>query len=62
MLAKPLIPSSLSEELTDLRKQVPMMRTGPAGIFATAYVMSADPLSSYVSGATIAVTRGKPIL
>jgi NAD(P)-dependent dehydrogenase (short-subunit alcohol dehydrogenase family) len=59
MLAKPLIPSSLSEELTNL---VPMMRTGPAGIFATAYVMSADPLSSYVSGATIAVTDGKPIL
>ena len=29
---------------------------------ATAYVMLADPLSSYVSGATIAVTGGKPIL
>jgi NAD(P)-dependent dehydrogenase (short-subunit alcohol dehydrogenase family) len=28
---------------------------------ATAYVMLADPLSSYVSGATIAVTGGKPI-
>jgi hypothetical protein len=29
---------------------------------ATAYVMLADPLSSYISGATIAVTGGKPIL
>ena len=29
---------------------------------ATAFVMLADPLSSYVSGATIAVTGGKPIL
>jgi hypothetical protein len=28
----------------------------------TAYVMLADPLSSYVSGATIAVTGGKPIV
>jgi NAD(P)-dependent dehydrogenase (short-subunit alcohol dehydrogenase family) len=33
----------------------------PAGL-ATAYVMLADPLSSYVSGATIAVTGGRPIL
>jgi hypothetical protein len=33
-------------------------RPGPA----TAYVMLADPLSSYVSGATIAVTGGKPII
>jgi NAD(P)-dependent dehydrogenase (short-subunit alcohol dehydrogenase family) len=29
---------------------------------ATAYVMLADPLSSYVAGATIAVTGGKLIL
>jgi NAD(P)-dependent dehydrogenase (short-subunit alcohol dehydrogenase family) len=29
---------------------------------ATAFVMLADPLSSYVSGATIAVAGGKPIL
>jgi hypothetical protein len=29
---------------------------------ATAYVMLADPLSSYVAGATIAVTSGKLIL
>jgi NAD(P)-dependent dehydrogenase (short-subunit alcohol dehydrogenase family) len=29
---------------------------------ASAYVMLADPLSSYVSGATIAVTGGRPFL
>ena len=29
---------------------------------ATAYVMLADPLSSYVSGAPVAVTGGKAIL
>jgi hypothetical protein len=33
-----------------------------SGWLATTYVMLADPLSSYVSGATIAVTGGKPIL
>jgi len=29
---------------------------------AAAYVMLADPLSSYVSGATIAVTGGRPFI
>jgi len=29
---------------------------------ATAYVMLADPLSNYVSGATIPVTGGRPFL
>lgn len=43
-------------------KQVPMKRPGQPAELATAYVMLADPLSSYVSGATIAVTGGKPIL
>ena len=35
---------------------------GQPAELATAFVMLADPLSSYVSGATIAVTGGKPIL
>ena len=43
-------------------KQVPMKRPGQPAELATAYVMLADPLSSYVSGATIAVTGGKPFL
>lgn len=59
----PLIPSTLSEEtVSNFGKQVPMKRPGQPAELATAYVMLADPLSSYVSGATIAVTGGKPIL
>ena len=41
---------------------VPMKRPGQPGELATAYVMLADPLSSYVSGAIIPVTGGKPFL
>jgi NAD(P)-dependent dehydrogenase (short-subunit alcohol dehydrogenase family) len=37
-------------------------RAGQPAELATTFVMLADPLSSYVSGATIAVTGGKPIL
>jgi NAD(P)-dependent dehydrogenase (short-subunit alcohol dehydrogenase family) len=59
----PLIPSTMSEEAVEnFGKQVPMKRPGQPAELATAYVMLADPLSSYVSGATIAVTGGKPIL
>ena len=43
-------------------KQMPMKRAGQPAELATAFVMLADPMSSYVSGATIAVTSGKPIL
>lgn len=59
----PLIPSTMPEEaIENFGKQVPMQRPGQPAELATAYVMLADPLSSYVSGATIAVTGGKPIL
>ncbi|TBZ32314.1 SDR family oxidoreductase [Rhizobium leguminosarum bv. viciae] len=59
----PLIPSTLPEEsVSNFGKQVPMKRPGQPAELATAYVMLADPLSSYVSGSTIAVTGGKPIL
>ncbi|MGB8292000.1 SDR family oxidoreductase [Rhizobium ruizarguesonis] len=59
----PLIPSTLPEEsVSNFGKQVPMKRPGQPAELATAYVMLADPLSSYVSGTTIAVTGGKPIL
>jgi NAD(P)-dependent dehydrogenase (short-subunit alcohol dehydrogenase family) len=59
----PLIPSTLPEEaVKNFGKQVPMKRPGQPVELATAYVMLADPLSSYVSGATIAVTGGKPFL
>ncbi|EUB97365.1 3-oxoacyl-(acyl-carrier-protein) reductase [Rhizobium sp. CF080] len=59
----PLIPSTMTEDrVKNFGKQVPMKRPGQPAELATAYVMLADPLSSYVSGATIAVTGGKPIL
>jgi NAD(P)-dependent dehydrogenase (short-subunit alcohol dehydrogenase family) len=59
----PLIPSTMSpDKVANFGKQVPMKRPGQPAELATAYVMLADPLSSYVSGATIAVTGGKPIL
>ena len=59
----PLIPSTLPEDsVSNFGKQVPMKRPGQPVELATAYVMLADPLSSYVSGATIAVTGGKPFL
>ncbi|MEN3147975.1 SDR family oxidoreductase [Neorhizobium sp. IRAMC:178] len=59
----PLIPSTMPEDrVKNFGKQVPMKRPGQPVELATAYVMLADPLSSYVSGATIAVTGGKPIL
>ena len=59
----PLIPSTMpGEAVENFGKQVPMKRPGQPAELATAYVMLADPLSSYVSGATIAVTGGKPFL
>jgi NAD(P)-dependent dehydrogenase (short-subunit alcohol dehydrogenase family) len=59
----PLIPSTMPDDaVKNFGKQVPMKRPGQPAELATAYVMLADPLSSYVSGATIAVTGGKPIL
>jgi NAD(P)-dependent dehydrogenase (short-subunit alcohol dehydrogenase family) len=59
----PLIPSTLPEDaVVNFGNQVPMKRPGQPAELASAYVMLADPISSYVSGATIAVTGGKPIL
>src|SRR3954469_10179610 len=59
----PLIPSTMPEDaVKNFGKQVPLKRAGEPAELATAYVMLADPLSSYVSGATIAVTGGKPFL
>jgi len=59
----PLIPSTMDPEtVANFGKNVPMKRPGQPAELATAYVMLADPQSSYVSGATIAVTGGKPLL
>jgi NAD(P)-dependent dehydrogenase (short-subunit alcohol dehydrogenase family) len=59
----PLIPSTMpAETVENFGEQVPMKRPGQPVELITSYVMLADPLSSYVSGATIAVTGGKPFL
>ncbi|KIZ40677.1 MULTISPECIES: SDR family oxidoreductase [Rhodopseudomonas] len=59
----PLIPSTMPEEaVKTFGKQVPMKRPGQPAELATAYVMLADPLSSYTSGTTVAVTGGKPFI
>ena len=50
------------EAVINFGKQVPMKRPGQPAELASAYVMLAEPISSYVSGATIAVTGGRPIL
>jgi NAD(P)-dependent dehydrogenase (short-subunit alcohol dehydrogenase family) len=59
----PLIPSTMPEEtVKNFGKQVPMKRAGQPAELATAYVMLADPRSSYTSGTTVAVTGGKPFI
>jgi NAD(P)-dependent dehydrogenase (short-subunit alcohol dehydrogenase family) len=59
----PLIPSTMpAETVAKFGSNVPMKRPAQPAELATSYVMLADPLSSYVSGATIAVTGGKPLL
>ncbi|RAK57558.1 SDR family oxidoreductase [Phenylobacterium deserti] len=59
----PLIPSTMPEEkVKDFGKQVPMQRPGQPKELAPVYVMLASDEASYVSGATVAVTGGKPIL
>ena len=45
------------DAVKDFGKSVPMKRPGQPAELATAYVMLADPLSSYVSGATICRDR-----
>jgi NAD(P)-dependent dehydrogenase (short-subunit alcohol dehydrogenase family) len=59
----PLIPSTMPDEaVKNFGKQVPLKRAGQPAELATAYVMLADPLSSYTSGTTVAVTGGKPFI
>lgn len=59
----PLIPSTMPpEKVKQFGKQVPMQRPGQPKELAPVYVMLATDEASYVSGATVAVTGGKPIL
>lgn len=59
----PLIPSTMPDDaIKSFGQQTPFKRAGQPAELATAYVMLADPLSSYTSGTTVAVTGGKPFM
>lgn len=59
----PLIPASMApDEVARFGQDYPMQRPAQPVELASAYVMLADPASSYVSGATIAVTGGMPMI
>jgi NAD(P)-dependent dehydrogenase (short-subunit alcohol dehydrogenase family) len=59
----PLIASTMpAEKVAKFGQDSPMKRPAQPVELASAYVMLAEPMSSYVSGATIAVTGGAPML
>jgi len=59
----PLIPASMDgETVSKFGSNYPMGRPAQPVELASAYVMLAEPVSSYVSGATIAVTGGKQLI
>ena len=59
----PLIPSTLPpDKVKSFGEQVPMRRPGQPAEVAPVYVLLASDEASYISGATVAVTGGKPIL
>lgn len=59
----PLIPASFTgDKVAQFGANYPMKRPAQPVELASAYVMLAEPMSSYVSGATIAVTGGKPMM
>ena len=59
----PLIPSTMPpDKVRNFGKQVPMGRPAQPAELAPPYVMLASDEASYISGATIAVTGGKPII
>jgi hypothetical protein len=59
----PLIPSTMpAEQVASFGQQVPLSRAGQPAEVAPAYVFLASDEASYVSGARIAITGGKPIL
>jgi len=59
----PLIPSTMpADAVKNFGQQTPMKRPGQPRELAPVYVMLATDEASYVSGATVAVTGGKPII
>jgi NAD(P)-dependent dehydrogenase (short-subunit alcohol dehydrogenase family) len=59
----PLIPSTMpSEKVTAFGDDVPLGRAGQPAELAGAYVLLASDEASYISGARLAVTGGRPVL
>ncbi len=59
----PLIPSTLpSDKVRHFGEQTPMKRPAQPCELAPVYVLLASDAASYISGATVAVTGGRPIL
>lgn len=59
----PLIPASMPDDKVEqFGSQVPMKRPAQPSELASTYVLLASSEASYISGATVAVTGGKPIL
>lgn len=59
----PLIPSTMSEEeIKKFGSDGPLKRPGQPAELAAAYVLLASDEASYISGATIPVTGGKPAI
>jgi len=59
----PLIPSTMPPaKVQNFGAQVPMKRPGQPKEVAPVYVLLASDEASYISGATVAVTGGKPII
>jgi NAD(P)-dependent dehydrogenase (short-subunit alcohol dehydrogenase family) len=59
----PLIPSTMpAEKVRHFGEQVPLKRPAQPAELAPVYVMLASDEASYVSGATVAVTGGKPLI
>lgn len=59
----PLIPSTMGlEKAREFGKQVPLQRPGQPREVAPAFVLLACDRGSYISGATIAVTGGVPLI
>ncbi|SNT47824.1 hypothetical protein SAMN05421812_10726 [Asanoa hainanensis] len=59
----PLIPSTMPpEQVADFGKNTPLGRPGQPAELAPVYVLLASDEASYISGAVVPVTGGKPIL
>jgi NAD(P)-dependent dehydrogenase (short-subunit alcohol dehydrogenase family) len=59
----PLIPATMpNEQVKSFGQNVPLKRPGQPAELAPVYVLLASSEASYVSGATVAVTGGQPII